>query len=153
MLFLLSRSRRILKEGRVKRLLPTVPKWTNNEQESRPIYRSTICRLSTDISNGCFLTIDQVSTDHRPSVDQCTDRYIDQVSTNYRRSVGEVSLNEKLCRPRYIWNDYRATIDRVSTECRPTIDRYIDRVSTDYRPLYRPLDRSTLPMVNMIQII
>ena len=50
----------------------------------------------------------------------------------------------------------RLTIDRLSTDYRPTIDRYIDRVSTDYRPLYwplyRPIDRSTLPTVNKISI-
>ena len=47
--------------------------------------------------------------------------------------------------------DYRPTIDRLSTDCRPTIDR----LSTDCRPLYRPLCRplcrpisqSTLPTV------
>ena len=136
----------------------------------------------------CYLlTIDQVSTDHRPSVDQLPYRYIGEISTNYRRSVGEVSVNEKgkaisaethLERPstvsrlsvvrlssesrptidRYIdrvSTDYRLlywpSLDWLSTECRPTIDRYIDQVSTDYRPLYRPIDRSTLPTVNKIQ--
>ena len=105
----------------------------------------------------CYLlTIDQVSTDHRPSVDQLlTDtsvkyrRTIGEVSAKSRRSVGEVSVNEKLYRPRHIWNDhrlcldwvssdYRLNLDRlstaVSTESRPTIDCYIDPVSTDYRP-------------------
>ena len=52
------------------------------------------------------------------------DRYVDQLSTEYRPSI-----------------------DRVSTECRLTIDR----VSTDYRPLYRSIDRSTLPTIKMIQ--
>ena len=86
----------------------------------------------------CYLlTIDQASTDHRPSVDQLlTDtsmkyrRIIGEVSAKSRRSVGEVSVNEKLYRPRHIWNDYRPCLD----ECRPTTVR----VSTDYRPLYRP---------------
>ena len=126
-----------------------------DRQKSRPIYRSTIGGLSTEISNGYLLTIDQVSTDHRPSVDQLlTDTSvknrptIGEVSAKSRRSVGEVSVYKKLYRPRYIWNDYRPTINRVSTECRPTIDGYIDRVSTDYRPLYQPIDRSTLPTVN-----
>ena len=97
---------------------------------------------------------------HRPSVDQLlTDtsvkyrRTIGEVPEKCQRSVGEVSVNEKLYRPRHIWNDYRpcldrvssdyrpnldrlstatstesrSTIDRLSTECRPTIDRYIDR--------------------------
>ena len=130
----------------------------SDRQKSRPIYRSTIGRLSTEISNGYLLTINQVSTDHRPSLDQLlTDTSvknrptISEVSAKSRRSVGEVSVYEKLYRPRYIWNDYRPTINRVSTECRPTIDRYIDRVSTDYRPLYRPIDRSTFPSVNIRQ--
>ena len=72
-------------------------------------------------------------------------------------------MNGKLYRPRHIWNDYRPCLDRVSTHYRPTIDRYIDRLSTecrptidrlstDYRPLYRPIDRSTLPTVNMIRL-
>ena len=93
-----------------------------------------------------------MSTDHRPSVDQLlTDtsvKYrptIDQVSAKCRRSVGEmsakcrrkvgeVSVNEKLYRPRHIWNDYRPCLDRLSTDYRPTIDRYIDRLSTECRP-------------------
>ena len=105
-----------------------------------------------------------LSSDYRPSVDRpsterwpITDRYIGEVSTNYRRSVGEVSVNEKLYRPRHIWNDYRPCLDRVSSDYRPTIGRVstecrptIDRMSTDYRPLYRPIDRSTPPTVNMI---
>ena len=111
-----------------------------------------------------MLSVDRPSTECRP----ITDRYIGQVSTNYRRSVGEVSVNEKLYRPRHIWNDYRACLDRVSTHYRPTIDRYIDRLSTEYRPsvdrlstecrpLYRPISRpisrSTLPTVNKIQFL
>ena len=88
-----------------------------------------------------MLSVDRPSTECRP----ITDRYIGQVSTNYRpsigevsakcrRKVGEVSVNEKLYRPRHIWKDYRPCLDRVSTDYRPTIDRYIDRLSTDYRP-------------------
>ena len=56
------------------------------------------------------------------------------MSAKSRRSVGEVSVNEKVHRPRYIWNVYRSTIDRY-------IDRQIGwhyLVSSDYRPLYRP---------------
>ena len=120
-----------------------------------------------------------LSSDYRPSVDRpstkrwpITDRYIGEVSTNYRRSVGEKSAKCRWTKS-YIGRDTsgktidrvstecRQTIVRVSTDCRPTIDRYIDRVSTDYRPtvdrlsaecrpLYRPIDRSTLPTVNMI---
>ena len=125
-----------------------------------------------------MLSVDRPSTECQP----ITDRYIGQVSINYRRSVSEVSVNEKLYRPRHIWNDYRPCLDRVSTHYRPTIDRLstaistdcrpsIDRVSTDcrptvdrlstvistdcrslYRPLYRPISRSTLPTVNKIPL-
>ena len=56
---------------------------------------------------------DQEPTDHRPSVDQLlTDRSvkyrrtIGEVLEKCQRSVGEVSVNEKLYRPRHIWNDY-----------------------------------------------
>ena len=96
-----------------------------DRQKSRPIYRSTIGRLSTKISNDYLLTIDQVSTHHRSSVDQLlTDTSvknrptIGEVSAKSRRSVGEVSVYEKLYWPRYIWND-----DRLSTVSRPTVDR------------------------------
>ena len=93
----------------------------------------------TDISIDYRPTLDRyikrLSSDYRPSVDrpstECrpiTDRYIGQVSTNYWQSVGKVSVNEKLYRPRHIWNDYRPCLDRVST---------------DYRPLYRPTGLST----------
>ena len=115
-----------------------------------------------------LLTNDQVSTDHRPSVDQL----LTDTSVKYRRTIGEVSVKYRWTKS-YIGRDTagktidrvstecRQTIVRVSTDCRPTIDRYIDRVSTDYRPtvdrlsaecrpLYRPIDRSTLPTVNMI---
>ena len=92
-----------------------------------------------------FFKVFLLYSDYRPSVDRpsterwpITDRYIGEVSTNYRRSVGEVSVNEKLYRPRHIWNDYRPCLDRVSSDYRPSLDR----LSTDYRPLYRPtIDR------------
>ena len=136
-------------------------------------------RLTMPSSPHEFFKVFLLSSDYRPNVDwpstECwpiTDRYIGEVSTNYRRSVsevlaksrrsvGEVSVDEKLYRPRHIWNDYRRCLDRVSSDYRPSLDRLstaistesrqtIDRVSTDYRPLYQPIDRSTLPTVNMI---
>ena len=73
-----------------------------------------------------MLSVDRPSTECRP----ITDRHIGQVSTNYRPTIGEVSVNEKLHRPRHIWNDYRLCLDRVSTHYRPSVDR----VSTDCRP-------------------
>ena len=88
----------------------------------------------------CRPTIDRVSTNYyRPT--------IGQLSAKCRRNVGEVSVKEKLFRPRHIWNVYRPCLD----ECRPTIDRLstaistecrpsIDRLSTDCRP---PIDRES----------
>ena len=120
----------------------------------------------------CYLlTIDQVSTDHRPSVDQLlTDtsvkyrRTIGEVSAKSRRSVGEVSVNEKLYRPRHIWNDYRPCLDRVLSDYRPSLDQLltailiesrltIDRLLTECRPLFRLIDWSTLPTVNRIRSV
>ena len=60
--------------------------------------------------------------------------FIGQVSINYRRSVGETSAKCQWMKS-YIGRDTSGTtIDRVSTECRPTIDRYIDWLSTECRP-------------------
>ena len=78
-------------------------------------------------------TIDCVSTECRPTID----RLLTAISTEYRPSIDRVSTE---CRP---------TVDRLSTDCRPTIDR----LSTDCRPLYRPIPRSTLPIVNKIRMI
>ena len=98
-----------------------------------------------------------MSTDHRPSVDQLlTDssvKYrltIDQVSAKCRRGVGEMSVNEKLYRPRHIWNDYRPCLDRVSTDYRPTIDRYIDRLSTECRPTIDRVSTDYRPSVDRL---
>ena len=133
-----------------------------DRQKSRPIYRSTIGRLSTAISNSYLLTIDhsvdRPSTECRP----ITDQYIGQVSTNYRRSFGKKSAKCRWMKS-YIGRDTSGTtIDRVSTECRPTIDRLsnecrpsVDRLLTECRPLHRPLywpiSRSTLPTVYKIR--
>ena len=71
--------------------------------------------------------------------------------------VGEVSVNEKLYRPRHIWNDYRPCLDRVSTHYRPTIDRLstecrptIDRVSTEYRPTVDRVSTDYRPSVDRV---
>ena len=111
-----------------------------------------VVRLTMPSSPHEFFKVFLLSSDYRPSVDRpsterwpITDRYISEVSTNYRRSVGEVSVNEKLYRPRHIWNDYRPCLDRVSSDYRPSLYRLstaisaesrptIDQLSTDYRP-------------------
>ena len=67
-----------------------------------------------------------------------------------RRSVSEVSANEKLYRPRHIWNDYRPCLDRVSTDYRPTIDRYIDRVSTECRPSIDRVSTEYRPSIDRV---
>ena len=102
----------------------------------------------------CYLlTIDQVSTDHRPSVDQL----LTDTSVKYRRTIGELSAN---CRWSIIERktiSAETHLERLSTVSRPSVVRLssesrpaIDRVSTDYRPLYRLIDCLTLPTVNMI---
>ena len=118
-----------------------------------------------------FFKVFLLSSDYRPSVDQpstecwpITDRYISEELTNYRWSVGEVSVNEKLYRPRHIWNDYRPCLDRVLSDYRPSLDRLltailiesrltIDRLLTECRPLFRLIDWSTLPTVNRIRSV
>ena len=45
----------------------------------------------------------------------------------------------------------RPSVDWLLSKSRPTFDCYIDGVLTDYRSLYWPIDRSTLPTVNMIR--
>ena len=104
-----------------------------------------------------MLSVDRPSTECRP----ITDRQIGQVSTNYRprisgvsakcrRKVGEVSVNEKLYRPRHIWNDYRPCLDRVSTHYRPTIDRYVDRLSTECRPSIDRVSTESRPSIDRV---
>ena len=105
------------------------------------------CLHMNSLRYSCYLlTIDQVSTDHRPSVDQLlTDK-----SVKYRRTIGEVSVNYRWMKSYIdrVSSDYRPSLDRLSTDYRPSVDR----VSTDYWPLYRPIDRSTLPTVNMTRL-
>ena len=120
----------------------------------------------------CRPTIDQVSTNYWP-IHRSS---IDQLSAKCRWSVGEMLAKCRWTKS-YIRRDTSGTtIDRVSTDYRPTIDRYVDRLSTEYRPsvdrlstecrpsinrlstecrplyrpLYRPISRSTLPTVNKI---
>ena len=85
-------------------------------------------------------------TDHRPSVDQL----LNDTSVKYRPTIGEVSVNEKLYRPRHIWNDYRPYLDRlsttISTDCRPSVDR----VSTDCRPSVNRLSTECRPTIDQV---
>ena len=93
-----------------------------------------------------------MSTDHRPSVNQLlTDtsvKYpptINQGSAKCRRNVGEVSVNEKPGR-----DTSGTTIGRVSTECRPTIDRLSTSISTDYRPSVDRLSTECRPTIDQV---
>ena len=106
----------------------------------QPLVRSSPChRLHMNsLRCSCYLlTIDQVSTDHRPSVGHL----LTDTSVKYRRTIGEVSVKYRKTNSRISRDTSGTTIDRVSTECRPTIvrvwtdyrptiDRYINRVST-----------------------
>ena len=95
----------------------------------QPLVWSSPCRRLhvNSLRCSCYLpTIDQVSTDHRPSVGQL----LTDTSVKYRRTIGEVSVKYRWTKSRISRDTSGTTIDRVSTKCRPTIDRYIDRVST-----------------------
>ena len=105
----------------------------------------------------CYLS------DYRPSVGRpSTERW--PITDRY---IGEVSMNEKLYRPRHIWNDYRPCLDRVSSDYRPSLSRLstnyrplyrlsVDRLSTDYLPQYRPsvdrLSTECRPSVDRLSI-
>ena len=104
-----------------------------------------------------MLSVDWPSTECRP----ITDRYIGQVSTNYRPTIGEVSAKCRWTKS-YIGRDTSGTtIDRVSTECRLTIDRLstaistdcqlsVDRVSTDCRPTVNRLSTECWPTIDRV---
>ena len=104
-------------------------------------------------------TVDRYTTDsspiyHRHMTDSKS-RCVVKISTDTRPivylTIDRLSTDYRPTIDR-LSTDYRPTIDRLSTDCRPTIDR----LSTDCRPLYRPLCRplsrpisqSTLPTVN-----
>ena len=95
----------------------------------------------------CYLlTIDQVSTDHRPSVDQL----LIDTSVKYRRTIGEVSVKYRWTKS-YIGRDTSGTtIDRVSTECRPTIDRLLTAISTEYRPSVDRVSTECRPSIDRL---
>ena len=76
---------------------------------------------------------------------------IDELSVKYRWTKSYIGRDTSGTTIDRVSTECRPTIVRVSTDYRPTIDRYINRVSTDYRPLYQPIDRSTVPTVNMIR--
>ena len=105
----------------------------------------------------CRPAIDQVSTNYWP-IHRSS---IDQLSTNYRQSVGEVlakcrrNVGQKSAKCQwtksYIGQDTSgSTIDRVSTECRPTIDRYIDRLSTECRLSVNRVSTDCQPSVDRL---
>ena len=72
-----------------------------------------------------------MSTDHRPSVDQL----LTDTSVKYRPTIGEVSVNEKLYRPRHIWNNYQPCLDRVWF-CAPLKQLKMGPSKTVHSPLF-----------------
>ena len=98
----------------------------------------------------CYLlTIDQVLTNYWP-IHQWS---INEVSVKCRWSIGERKAISAETHLERLSTVPRLSVVRLSSESRPTIDRNTDRVSTDYRPLFRPIDRSTLPTVNRIRSV
>ena len=100
-----------------------------------------------------MLSVDRPSTECRP----ITDRYIDQVSTNYRPTIGEVSakcrrsVGEGKAISAETHLERLSTVSRrVSTDYRPTIDRYIDRVSTECRPSVDRVSTDCRPSVDRL---
>ena len=84
----------------------------------------------------------QVSTDHRP----CVDQLLTDTLVKYRPTIGAVWAKCRWTKS-YIGRDTSGTtIDRVSTHYRLTINRYIDRVSTEYRPTVDRLSTECRPL-------
>ena len=126
---------------------PTIDRVSTNYW---PIHRSSIDQLSAK----CRQSVGKVSAKCRRSVGEVSAkcrRSVGEVSAKCQRSVGERKAISAETHLERLSTVSRPSVVRLSSESRPTIDRYIDRVSTDYRPLYRPIDRSTLPTVNMIE--
>ena len=96
-----------------------------------------------------FFKVFLLSSDYRPSVGRpsterwpITDRYIGEVSVKYRWTKSYIGRDISGTTIDRVSTECRPTIVLVSTDYRPTIDRYIDWVSTDYRPtIYRYIDR------------
>ena len=139
LLLLWSRSRRILKEGRVKRLLPQSRsgRIMNRKRQFMTCFKSEeytsfINRLWP--ASSCQVLVCakccRTSTECRP----ITDRYIGQVSTNYRQSVGKMSAKCRQSVSERKVISAETHLERLSTVSRPSVDP----LSTDYRPLYRP---------------
>ena len=104
------------------------------------------------ITRSDVLTVDWYTTDswpiyHRHMTDSKS-RCVVEISTDTRPIV-YLTIDR-------LSTDYRPTIDRLSTDHRPTIDRLstdyrptIDQLSTDCRPLYRPI--STVNKIRVFQ--
>ena len=107
------------------------------------MYERPRINVNVKVERGLTSTIARdTSVKYRPT--------IGEVSAKCRRNVGEVSVNEKLYRPRHIWNDYRPCLDRVSTHYRPTIDRYIDRLLTECRPSIDRVSTECRPTIDRV---
>ena len=76
-------------------------------------------------------------------------RCVDEISTDTRPIV-YLTIDR-------LSTDYRPTVDRLSTDCRPTIDRLstdyrptVDRLSTDYRPTVDRLSTDCRPLYRLL---
>ena len=108
--------------------------------------------VSTWILKG-ILAIFWLSTKCRPTIDRVLTNYwpiywwsIDELSVKCRRKFGEVSVKYRWTKS-YIDRDtsgttYRSCLDRVSTDYRPSLDRLSNAISTECRPsVDRYIDR------------
>ena len=140
LLLLCSRGRRILKEGRVKRLLPQ--SWSGRimNRKGSSWHDRVLTQLHTSvkyrrtIATKCRRKVGEVSVKYRWTKSyigrDTSGTTIDRVSTECRPTIVGVSTDHRPTIDCYIdgvSTAYQPTIDRLSTECRPTIDRYIDR--------------------------
>ena len=119
--------------------------WYSND--SWPIYHRRLTDIPPTVD---WYTTDSWPTYHRHMTDSKSRCFV-EISTDTRPivylTIDRLSTDYRptIDQPS---TDYRPTIDRLSTDCRPTIDRLsteyrptVDRLSTDCRPLCRPLCR------------
>ena len=84
--------------------------------------------------------------DHRPSVDQL----LTDTSVNYRPTIGEVSAKSRWTKSYTGRDTSGTTIDLVSTECRPIIDRLSTAISTDCRPSVDRVSTDCRPSIDRL---
>ena len=108
-----------------------------------------IDRLSADSRPIYRTAIFWLSTKCRPTIDRVPTNYwpIHRLSTDYRPTIDRyIDRLSTECRP---------SIDRVSTECRPTIDRVSTAISTDISVeiTHSRQDPQKFPLVSVIVVV